>query len=123
MSASDAWDLGGFVGNLKLATDKLAANARGAAHLVGEYILAESMQQVPFREGDLQSSGAVADDYSDPNKPTTIIYYDTPYARRQHEELTWFHPQPGRKAKYLEDPMNEAARGPAQKIIQRKLGL
>ena len=33
------------------------------------------------------------------------ISYNTPYARRQHEELDWEHPLGG-KAKYLEDPFN-----------------
>lgn len=33
------------------------------------------------------------------------ISYDTVYARRQHEELTWKH-KPGRTAKYLENAMN-----------------
>ncbi len=33
------------------------------------------------------------------------ISFNTPYARRQHEELDWIHPRGG-KAKYLEDPFN-----------------
>ena len=31
--------------------------------------------------------------------------FNTPYARRQHEELEWEHLKGG-KAKYLEDPFN-----------------
>jgi len=33
------------------------------------------------------------------------ISFNTPYARRQHEELDYDHPRGG-KAKYLEDPFN-----------------
>ena len=33
------------------------------------------------------------------------ISFNTPYARRQHEELGYQHPRGG-KAKYLEDPFN-----------------
>jgi hypothetical protein len=33
------------------------------------------------------------------------VSYDTVYAVRQHEELTWRH-DPGRQAKYLEQPYN-----------------
>jgi len=32
------------------------------------------------------------------------VSYDTPYAVRQHEDLTLRH-DPGRQAKYLEEPM------------------
>ena len=48
------------------------------------------------------------------------VSYDTPYAIRQHEDLSYKH-DAGRKAKYLEDPLNAAAKGPAKKIIERHL--
>ncbi|MCK9579362.1 MAG: hypothetical protein M0Q92_02790 [Methanoregula sp.] len=32
------------------------------------------------------------------------VGYNTPYAHRQHEDLTYRHTRPGAKAKYLEDP-------------------
>ena len=31
--------------------------------------------------------------------------YNTDYALIQHEDLTFYHPTPGTKAKYLEDPL------------------
>lgn len=65
-----------------------------------EHTLAVSKTQVPLEEGTLERSGKVDVDGLDGS-----ISYDTVYARRQHEELTWKHPIPGRKAKYLEDPM------------------
>ncbi|MFE0651339.1 minor capsid protein [Streptomyces sp. NPDC059534] len=65
-----------------------------------EHTLGVSQQQVPLDEGPLMNSGKVT-----VVDLTGAITYDTPYAKRQHEELTWKH-LPGRKAKYLEDPMN-----------------
>lgn len=64
-----------------------------------EHVLGVSQQQVPLDEDTLQRSGKVDVDGLDGS-----ISYDTVYARRQHEEMDWKH-LPGRKAKYLEDPM------------------
>lgn len=36
------------------------------------------------------------------------VTFDTVYAARQHEEITWHHPRGG-KAKYLEDPLKAMA--------------
>ncbi|MFD3614431.1 hypothetical protein ACFWWT_04110 [Streptomyces sp. NPDC058676] len=76
----------------RLASDGLR---RGLEHVLGV-----SQEQVPLDEDTLQRSGKVDVDGLD-----GAISYDTVYARRQHEELDWRH-LPGRKAKYLEDPMN-----------------
>lgn len=65
-----------------------------------EHVLAESRKIVPLDEGPLERSGKV-----DVDGLEGSISYDTVYARRQHEELTWRH-LPGRTAKYLERPMN-----------------
>ncbi|MFE6384758.1 hypothetical protein [Nocardiopsis dassonvillei] len=66
-----------------------------------EHLLGESRKQVPIEEGTLERSGtAVTDGLQG------AVYYDTVYARRQHEETTWRH-DPGRKAKYLERPAME----------------
>lgn len=64
-----------------------------------EHVLAESRKIVPLEEGTLERSGKVDVDGLDGS-----VSYDTVYARRQHEELTWRH-LPGRSAKYLEIPM------------------
>lgn len=68
-----------------------------------EHGLGVSNQHVPLDEGTLERSGKV----------TVVnlegaISYDTVYARRQHEELTWKH-LPGRTAKYLENAMHTEA--------------
>lgn len=68
-----------------------------------EFLLTESRAEVPIDEATLERSGAVT-----PDRPAGKVWvsYDTVYAVRQHEELTWRH-APGRKAKYLETPANE----------------
>lgn len=66
-----------------------------------EHLLAESRKLVPLDEGTLERSGTV----TMVNDLTAAVSYDTSYAVRQHEELTWRH-LPGRQAKYLETPMN-----------------
>jgi hypothetical protein len=67
-----------------------------------EHVLAESRKLVPLDEGTLERSGRVQ---VDATRLEGIVSYDTVYAVRQHEELTWKH-LPGRQAKYLEQPMN-----------------
>lgn len=66
-----------------------------------EHVLERSRAIVPLEEGTLERSGRVVLDESTLEGAVT---YDTVYARRQHEELTWRH-APGRQAKYLETPM------------------
>lgn len=65
-----------------------------------EHVLFEARKIVPLREGTLERSGRVVRNGMD-----GAVVFDTVYARRQHEELTWKH-LPGRTAKYLEIPMN-----------------
>ncbi|WP_228974948.1 minor capsid protein [Streptomyces sp. DH12] len=65
-----------------------------------EHVLAESKKLVPLDEGTLERSGRV-----NVSGLEGVVSYDTVYAVRQHEELTWKH-APGRQAKYLEQPMN-----------------
>ncbi|MGW4602740.1 hypothetical protein ACWENS_05620 [Streptomyces sp. NPDC004532] len=68
-----------------------------------EHVLGIANRRVPLDEGTLERSGRVVMDTAGINGAIT---YDTVYAVRQHEELTWKH-LPGRTAKYLENPMNE----------------
>lgn len=65
-----------------------------------EHTLGEAQKIVPLEEGTLERSGRV-----DVDGLNGQIGFDTVYAVRQHEELTWKH-LPGRQAKYLEQPMN-----------------
>jgi hypothetical protein len=81
------------------------AGAVRGLRLAAEHLLAESRRIVPIEEATLERSGVATVDES---SLTAAVSYDTPYAVRQHEELTYRH-DAGRSAKYLERPMNEEA--------------
>jgi len=93
-----------------------------------EAILTEAIDQAPIDTGTLRRSGTVTvgglpdgaqvfeaaeagnemkDAFPDPVGKEKAVYisFNTPYARRQHEELGYEHPRGG-KAKYLEDTFN-----------------
>ena len=73
----------------------LAAAGLGIA-LAAEHVLGEAQALVPLEEGTLERSGrATADGL------TASVSFDTPYAVRQHEDMTASHAS-GRTAKYLE---------------------
>ncbi|MDT0306128.1 hypothetical protein RM780_04015 [Streptomyces sp. DSM 44917] len=78
------------------------AAARGLQH-GAEHVLGESNTVVPLDEAALQRSGVATVDDRDLR---AAVSYDTPYAVPQHERLDYEH-APGRKAKFLEDALNE----------------
>lgn len=82
-----------------------------------ELILATARQRVPHEEGTLERSGATA-----VSRTTTgikgSVSFDTPYAARQHEDLTAHHDQ-GRQAKYLESAFLDERQTAAKVIAQR----
>jgi hypothetical protein len=83
----------------------LAAERAGALKglkVAAEHLLQKSRELVPHEEGTLERSGTVTVDEANLR---AAVSYSTPYAVRQHEELTWRHDE-GRQAKYLEEPMN-----------------
>ena len=69
-----------------------------------DHLAAVSKEQVPLNQGPLKNSCYV--DVADDGSSGTVSY-DTPYAIVQHENTQYQH-QRGRKAKYLEDPANDA---------------
>lgn len=84
-----------------------------------EFLLGQANAKVPIEEGVLQNSGTaeVVDGVG-------RVGFNTPYARRQHEDLTLRHPN-GREAKYLEKPLNQFAAEFTQIVgaaIERRLG-
>ncbi|MFJ5999659.1 minor capsid protein [Streptomyces sp. NPDC092370] len=81
------------------------AGAVRGLRLASEHVLTESRRVVPIEEATLERSGVATVDES---SLTAAVSYDTPYAVRQHEELTYQH-DAGRTAKYLERPMTEEA--------------
>jgi hypothetical protein len=77
-----------------------------------EHVLQVSRTEVPLEEGTLERSGTVSVDEANLR---AAISYDTPYAVRQHEDMSLRHAG-GRKAKYLEGPLHQEAKT-AQEII------
>lgn len=92
-----------------------AAAARGLRK-AAEHVLGESRKEVPLEEATLERSGVAS---VDADALTAAVSFDTRYAVRQHEELDWQH-DAGRKAKYLEDPMNREA-GTVGEIVQAEI--
>lgn len=84
-----------------LADERARAGAERGVALAVEHLLGAARQRVPIEEGTLERSGVASTEGL-----TGAVSFDTVYAVRQHEELTWRH-DPGRTAKYLENPANE----------------
>ena len=82
------------------ATAKRGA-ARGLA-LAAEHVLGEALKRVPIEEHILEESGTVV---TDPANLRAAVVFDTPYAVKQHEDMSLKHDD-GREAKYLENAMN-----------------
>lgn len=80
----------------------LAAGSDEAAFAAGSHILQVAQSYVPHEDGVLERSG----DVTEPEDGEVTVFFDTPYAVRQHEELDYQHDD-GRTAKYLERPLNE----------------
>jgi hypothetical protein len=88
------------------AIEQVRAGAALGLRLGAEHVLGESRRRVPIEEGNLERSGTAT---VDEDELRAAVAYDTPYAVRQHEDMTYRHDQ-GRQAKYLEEPLhNEAA--------------
>lgn len=98
------------------AKDAIRAGVARGLLLAAEHVLTESQAVVPLDEGELQRSGTTA---VDEGSLKAAIGYDSVYAARQHEELTWRH-APGRQAKFLEQPLN-ANRGPVARLIAAQI--
>jgi len=75
--------------------------AMQALHNGMEHIITEAIDETPIKSGTLRRSAAVTDA---PGEDTVYGSFNTPYAVRQHEDLTLKHTDG--KAKYLEDPFN-----------------
>ena len=128
MAKKDKWRIKEAV---KIAEDAALKALRTGA----EGILTEAIDEAPVDTGTLRRSGTVTvgslpknpgqiyqdarpveeggqekehkDAFPEPIGKEKAVYisFNTPYARRQHEELGYNHPLGG-KAKYLEDPFN-----------------
>ncbi|MEK9521457.1 hypothetical protein MIU24_18985 [Streptomyces venezuelae] len=92
--------------------DAERAGALLGLRLGAEHLLGEARRVVPIEEANLERSGVASVDEA---SMTAGVSFDTPYAVRQHEDMTLRHDD-GRTAKYLERPLNEQA-GPITEII------
>lgn len=90
---------------------------RGAVRglqLATEHLLQVSRSHVPIEEGTLERSGTAS---VDPASLVGAVSYDTPYAVKQHEDLTLNH-DAGRTAKYLENAFTSERRTVAELIAR-----
>lgn len=102
-----------FGGQAKQARKAGTAQGLGQA---SEFVLGESRKVVPLEEATLSRTGTASVDEA---TETAAVSYDTPYAVIQHERLDFRHDR-GRKAKYLEDPIQSTREKQAQ-IIARAI--
>lgn len=78
--------------------------AKAASLAAAEHLGDEAVQRTPVETGTLRASMKVTTD----GEGTSAVSYNTPYAARQHEEISWQHPGGG-QAKYLENAITAAA--------------
>jgi hypothetical protein len=100
---------------------KVIPTTMEALYAEAQLVLAESKRQVPYRFGALSGSGMVHQPYSVGSKVAVEISYGgaaIPYAEVQHENLNFKHAE-GRKAKYLEHPIDDAQGRLAKNIASR----
>jgi len=93
-----------FTSHAAAVKKKLRAARDTGLELAAEHLLATAIPLTPKDDGPLRASGTVSVDKS---KGQSAVSYDTPYAARQHEELTWHHTEG--QAKYLETPFHSEA--------------
>lgn len=74
-----------------------------AVKLSAEYLLEESKKTVPYMDGILESSGDITT-----NKGEATVYYDTPYAKRLHENPQYNFRGKG-QGKWLEKTVNSGS--------------
>ena len=87
--------------NLEVLKSRVHNKVMSELKLWCEDILSASKLEVPWDTTRLLQTGSVQPAMGE---DAYIIGYNTPYAARQHEDMTFHHPKPGTKAKYLEDP-------------------
>ena len=98
--------------NLTRAAKKKRDAAGQGLLLAAEHVLQVSRTRVPIEEGTLERSGTTS---VDRDNLVAHISYDTPYAVRQHEDMTYRH-DAGRQAKFLESALT-GERDAIRKII------
>ncbi len=113
---------GSFKWNGDLAKAKVRAGAVRGLTRSAEELLTRANMEVPIERSDLQGSGTPSVDAESLRGAVSYGTYDTPYAVDQHENMGYQH-DPGRKAKYLEDPLNGMKNdGTHDKIMAEEIG-
>lgn len=82
----------------------LEAGAEDGVRLAAEHLLTEANKHVPHDEGTLERTGAASYDGL-----VGAVSYDTPYAVRQHEDMSAHHHGKG-QAKWLENTMAQESK-------------
>ena len=90
--------------DLEAVLGRLAGECAQALHLATEHVLSEANKQVPHDEGTLERSGRASNDGR-----RGAVSYDTPYAVRQHEDMSLHHHGKG-QAKWLENTMAQESK-------------
>jgi hypothetical protein len=80
------------------ATRRVHRSGAQGLKQAAEFVLDQSNQRAPIQDGTLINSGATDVDEA---AMEAVVTYDTPYAIKQHEDLSLRHPN-GRQAKFLE---------------------
>lgn len=86
--------------DLSALTEGLSAGGADGLRLASEFLLSEANKHVPHEDGDLEQSGTASVE-SQSGKRRGAVSYDTPYAVRQHEDMTLRHDGKG-ESKWLE---------------------
>lgn len=105
---------------LRALADELPETLRQTAQEIGDDLLSDSRDEVPYQEGDLSRSGQVTVETT-AEGVAVAVSYDTPYAVIQHEATDFAH-QDGRKADYLGGPLRENSRTYLEYIQRAILG-
>lgn len=92
--------------------DKITGGGEHGLRLGVEHLLTEANKHVPHDEGTLERSG-----FASVDGKRGAVSYDTPYAVRQHEDMTLSHDGKG-KPKWLESTMATESGTVAQIIAQ-----
>src|SRR5690606_37119217 len=105
---------------LKLNVRAIRKAERGRAAIglrkAAEHRLEVRRRLVPIEEGTVERTGVAS---VDDGRLGAAESYDTPAEVRQHEDLTLRH-DPGRQAKYLEEPM-QTARGTMLDLVATEI--
>lgn len=86
------------------AQEQMIHNGIRSLEVIGAHLTGEAQREAPIEKGTLRATGTWRIVYDENGRRYWVeVSFSTVYARRQHEETTWKHPQGG-KAHYLSDP-------------------